>query len=272
MGNLVTIIVPCYNQARFLEECLQSVLDQSYTNWECIIVNDGSPDDTAIVAQEWLTKDPRFNYVFKENGGLSSARNYGISNANGEYILPLDADDKIGKNYIALAMQSFQEDTSLKVVYCKAEKFGEEIGSWQLPLFSIFNLLRYNMIFCSAIYRKKDWELVDGYDINMVYGLEDWEFWVAILKNGGKVKQLEEVCFFYRVKKDSMARSMNLDQRKFSENYVLSKHMDFFNNNYDILLKNDVELNNKLKSEKVLINELCFQLFGFRMFNLKKNF
>ena len=84
MNPLVSIIVPCYNQAQFLPEALQSVLEQTHTNWECIIVNDGSPDNTEGVAQEWLVKDSRFKYVYKENGGLSSARNAGLDKVVGD--------------------------------------------------------------------------------------------------------------------------------------------------------------------------------------------
>lgn len=93
MNPLISVIVPCYNQAQYLDECLQSVLDQTYQNWECIIVNDGSPDHTEEVAKKWLEKDNRFRYIYKENGGLSSARNAGIREAKGEYLFFLDCDD-----------------------------------------------------------------------------------------------------------------------------------------------------------------------------------
>ncbi|HEU4496898.1 MAG TPA: glycosyltransferase family 2 protein, partial [Flavobacterium sp.] len=95
----MSIIVPCFNQSQYLGEALQSVSEQTYTDWECIIVNDGSPDDTEEVSKEWCEKDARFKYLYKENGGLSSARNAGIAVAGGEYILPLDADDKIAPEY-----------------------------------------------------------------------------------------------------------------------------------------------------------------------------
>ena len=224
----VSIIVPCYNQAQYLDECLQSVLDQTYSEWECIIVNDGSTDNTDFFTKQWVEKDKRFIYFEKENGGLSSARNFGIKNATGEYILPLDADDKIASNYIAIAIKAFQEDFSLKVVYCKAEKFGDEHGIWQLQPFSIYDLCRFNMIFCSAVFKKSDWELVGGYDINMIYGLEDWEFWIAILKNGGTVKQLEEVGFYYRIRENSMIKQLSIEKRSDLLDYLNIKHIDFF--------------------------------------------
>ena len=81
----ISIIVPCYNQVQYLDECLQSVLDQTYTNWECLIIDDGSPDNTEDLAKIWVEKDERFHYFKKENGGVSSARNFGIEKAKGGY-------------------------------------------------------------------------------------------------------------------------------------------------------------------------------------------
>ena len=267
----VSIIVPCYNQAQYLTEALQSVLEQTYGNWECIIVNDGSPDNTKEVAQEWVKKDSRFIYLFKENGGLSSARNAGIAIAEGEFILPLDADDRIGKDYTLLAMKVFQEDPDLKLVYCKAEKFGEESGSWNLSVFSLFELARQNMIFCSALYRKEDWSRVDGYDENMIFGLEDWEFWIAILKNGGEVKCLDEVEFYYRISENSMARTVNIKHKEFSEKYVSKKHLDFLISNYDNLNKNRKMMKASLKSEKFVVNLFTNMFFGVKFFKLSDN-
>jgi len=97
-SNLVSIIIPCYNQANYLTYSLASVLEQTYTNWECIIVNDGATDNTKEVAKEWCAKDNRFVYVEKQNGGLSSARNAGINVAKGDYIQFLDADDILVTN------------------------------------------------------------------------------------------------------------------------------------------------------------------------------
>ena len=105
MNNKISIIVPCYNQAQYLDECLQSVLEQTYENWECIIVNDGSPDDTEVVAKKWLEKDNRFQYLYKKNGGLSSARNAGIKQAKGVYIQLLDSDDLLQKDKLKIHKQ-----------------------------------------------------------------------------------------------------------------------------------------------------------------------
>jgi glycosyltransferase involved in cell wall biosynthesis len=281
MNKLVSIIVPCYNQAQYLDEALQSVFDQTYTNWECIIINDGSPDNTEEVAKKWVSKDSRFVYLKKENGGLSSARNAGINTAKGVFILPLDADDKIGANYVALAVQTFQHDDSLKVVYCKAEKFGNESGPWQLSPFSLYDLCQFNMVFCSALYRKKDWEVVGGYDINMIYGLEDWEFWISVLKNGGKVKRLEKVGFYYRIKDISMLKQLNNEKNSYSMEYMSIKHADFFVKQIGSFtqLKNTIKQstevirknNEKLKDKKFVIDIFCKTFFGFTFFGKYKN-
>lgn len=279
-NRIVSIIVPCYNQARYLDEALQSVMDQTFVNWECIIVNDGSPDHTEEVAQEWVKKDSRFIYLYKENGGLCSARNAGIEIAKGEFILPLDADDKIAPDYVSLAMHSFHQDATLKLVYCKAEKFGDEIGLWQLPEFSLKGLSQENMIFCTAFFNRKDWELVGGYDVNMIYGLEDWEFWIAILKNGGTVKCLDQVGFYYRIKSNSMIKELNSEKRKVLFDYLSTKHYDFFIehlgsflhlnerllNANTIILKNKEQNRNKLQSKKFVINLFCKTFFGFSIF------
>ena len=223
---LISVVVPCYNQAQYLDECLQSVLDQTYTDWECIIVNDGSPDNTEDVAKKWVEKDTRFIYLSKENGGLSSARNAGIEIAKGEWILPLDADDKIGNQYLELAEKEFEKDYT--VIYCEAELFGNEIGKWHLPEFSLENLAKKNCIFCSAFYKKEDWKKVNGYDINMIYGLEDYEFWISLLKNKNTVKKLPQTLFYYRVKENSMLTSLKSERINKMFNYISKKHTDFF--------------------------------------------
>lgn len=223
---LISVVVPCYNQAQYLDECLQSVLDQTYTDWECIIVNDGSPDNTEEIAKNWVEKDTRFIYLSKENGGLSSARNAGIEIAKGEWILPLDADDKIGERYLELAEKEFEKDYT--VIYCEAELFGNEIGKWHLPEFSLENLAKKNCIFCSAFYKKEDWKKVNGYDINMIYGLEDYEFWISLLKNKNTVKKLPQTLFYYRVKENSMLTSLKSERINKMFNYISKKHTDFF--------------------------------------------
>jgi glycosyltransferase involved in cell wall biosynthesis len=266
---IISIIVPCYNQAQYLDECLESILYQTYSSWECIIVNDGSPDNTDTLAQEWLIKDSRFKYIYQENGGLSSARNTGIKTAKGKYILPLDADDKIAKDYILLALQQFDKNKQIKIVYSKAEKFGMQIGEWKLPDFSLINLSRSNLIFCSAVFLKQDWESVKGYDVNMKYGWEDWDFWIAVLKNGGQVFKLNTVGFYYRVKNDSMISNFDIDKKKEMYDYLSVKHADFFIRYYgsffdqhEKLIQNNAMHNSRLKNRWFLFKSFFRTFFS----------
>lgn len=194
----ISIIIPCYNQAQYLPETLDSVLAQTFTDWECVIVNDGSQDDTEMIAKQYCTKDSRFIYVFQSNEGLASARNNGIHYSSGEFILPLDSDDKIGPSYIEKALRHFNNYPQTKLVYCKARRFGDIDEPWPLPPYNYNQLIWQNCIFCSAIYKRVDYDKTIGYNPNMKSGLEDWDFWLSLLDAKSEVYQLDEVLFYYR--------------------------------------------------------------------------
>lgn len=274
MNPKISIIVPCYNQAEYLDECLQTVFDQSYQNWECIIVNDGSPDNTEDIAKKWIEKDARFQYLYKENGGLSSARNAGIGIASGIWILPLDADDKISNQYLELAEKEF--DKEYTIIYCEAEKFGSENGKWKLPTYSRKMLAVKNMIFCTAFFKKEGWVKVGGYDTCLIYGWEDWDFWISLLKDGGEVLKLKEIGFYYRIKEMSMIKQMSLDGKHkelFTHNIIYRKHIEFFTKELGSFA-NLYENNEKLTSEnnhlKTILNSKRFLLANkvFKFFKL----
>lgn len=90
---MISIIIPIYNVESYLEECVQSVIAQTYTEWELILVDDGSTDGSAKIARNWQSRNSRIKYFHKENGGVSSARNYGLDHSQGEYIMFVDSDD-----------------------------------------------------------------------------------------------------------------------------------------------------------------------------------
>ena len=274
MKAVVSIIVPSYNQAQFLDEALTSVYNQSYSNWECIIVNDGSTDNVDEVVKQWTDKDSRFRYYAQENKGVSSARNLGVKNSEGTYILPLDADDKISSQYIELAVEAFEKDASLKLVYCEAEKFGDESVPWKLTPYSLKALAKENMIFCSAMYRRVNWQELGGYDVQMKSGLEDWEFWIHLLKNGGNVLCLKYVGFHYRVKAISRTKTIRLDDFEELHEYLSLKHPEFFVEQLgsfqelnSSIAKARLEERAKLKGKKYVIDLFFKTFFGFQIFN-----
>ncbi|SDB22024.1 Glycosyltransferase involved in cell wall bisynthesis [Flavobacteriaceae bacterium MAR_2010_188] len=235
---LVSVVIPCFNQAEFLEEALTSVLEQDYQNWECLLVNDGSDDNTEGICNKWIAKDPRFQYYAKKNSGLSATRNYGIVRSNGKYILPLDADDKISPNYLKECVSYLEGSQQLSLVYGKVEQFGTRTGPWELGEYSYLDLLAYNMIHCCAMYPKSKWKEVGGYDEKMRQGLEDWEFWIKLLENNGQAVLLSQITFHYRIKDVSMITLM--DKKSFRETraYVLKKHADIYMENlYDMVME-----------------------------------
>ncbi|SHL02204.1 glycosyltransferase family 2 protein [Chryseobacterium polytrichastri] len=270
MNPRISIIVPCYNQAEYLDECLQTVLEQTYQSWECIIVNDGSPDNTEEVAKKWVEKDNRFKYLYKVNGGLSSARNAGIEIANGEWILPLDCDDKIGDQYLKLAEEKF--NNGYTVIYCKAEFFGTAEESWKLVDYNYDHLLRENLIFCTAFFKKEDWKISNGYDSNLIYGKEDWDFWLSILDEKKNVLCLDYLGFFYRRKDESMDVEINQNKTKkdFSLNYIYKKHLEKYLPKDMNAIDNFIQQRNigrSLNFYNEIVNKNTINKFLFKLIN-----
>ena len=197
--GLVSVVIPCYNQGAYLAEALESVISQSYKEWECIIINDGSSDQTEEIALVFTEKDGRIRYISQENAGVISARNRAIASSNGEFVLPLDADDTIAPFYLEKVVRVLQTDPACKIVYGKGWLTGEKNEPFLLPPFSIKGLLRDNCIFNSAVFRRQDFDAVGGYNSNMKTGYEDWNLWLSLLEDGGYAHQLEETVYFYRI-------------------------------------------------------------------------
>nr|WP_314897214.1 glycosyltransferase family A protein [uncultured Flavobacterium sp.] len=234
----VSVIVPCYNHDKYIGEALQSIIDQTYQNWECIIVNDGSPDQTEMVAKEWCDKDSRFRYLFQENGGLSNARNYGIQNANGIYILTLDADDKFEPTFIEKAQKILLNNQDVGIVCSWGYRFmeGRKFGLFQPNGNTIKDFLFYNSGIASSLFRKECWEKVGGYDEKMKFGYEDWEFYISVCKLGWKVHVIQEPLFFYRQHHISM-RTVALNNYDAGiKKYIYQKHEELYKEYYEDLI------------------------------------
>ena len=237
MKELVSIIVPCYKQAHYLEQSLQSVLDQTYTNWECIIVDDGSPDNTGEVAKSWCEKDARFKYLHQKNSGLPSARNSGIKISKGEYILPLDSDDILHSDYLIKTVPVLNLESKIGIVSCYRYFFKNDkhniVKEFKASGSNYRNLMFENMLMPSSIYRKKCWEEVGGYDESMTKGYEDWEFWISITKNGWDFKFVEEFLFYYRKSANSMLVDTTKNHSETVRKYIFIKHKELYINEFE---------------------------------------
>jgi len=203
-NNLVSIIIPCYNQAQYLEEAVQSAIDQIYPNIEIIIVNDGSSDNTQEIAKQIHKKYPeKIQIITQKNMGLYAARNNGIAKASGIFIVPLDADDKLNNEMISKCMKTIEKYDS-DIVYVGYQRFGLIETSNLLKPFSDSNPLYVTPCSATAFFKKEIWKNIGGYKKNMSDGYEDWEFWINAYKHGYKFQQYPEILFYYRVKEESM--------------------------------------------------------------------
>lgn len=196
--NRVTVVIPCFNGGRLLLESIESALSQTYDDLEVVVVDDGSTDSETLAVLDELCGTPRISLVRQVNSGLSAARNAGIAAATGVYILPLDADDLIEPTYVAKAVEILEANPDVGLVYSRADLFGDQSGPWSLPEFSWSRVLVHNMVFCSSLYRRQDWEMTGGYDESMRFGREDHDFVLRILSLGRQVFRLDEVLFHYR--------------------------------------------------------------------------
>jgi glycosyltransferase involved in cell wall biosynthesis len=207
--DLVSIIIPCYNQGNFLKETLDNILLQTYRNWECIIVNDGSTDKTNQIAKQYCQKDLRFKYLEKQNGGLSSARNAGLELSKGSYIQFLDCDDILCPEKVEHSIKYFKCDSELKIVITNflvvygtnPQTFPPFYPLDKIPLDLKTIILDWDVSFSipihCAIFKSELLESI-RFDENL-HAKEDWLFWVILFKNKPKYLFLNECLVKYRI-------------------------------------------------------------------------
>lgn len=204
----VSIVVPCFNQEKFVAEALESVMRQTYGDWECIVVDDGSTDGSAAVIQRYAEKDPRIVGFTKANGGVAAARNFGFAKATGELFVPLDGDDQLHPDYLRRAVECFNAQPDTVLVHTGTKRFGENRKVWRLPAYSYEKLLWQNMIVNTTMYRREAFLRVGGYSSEMVHGFEDWEFYVRLLSPESKVQYVDAPLYLYRIKKSSRSTEL----------------------------------------------------------------
>ena len=237
----VSIVIPCYNHGVMLRESLASVEEVRNANLlEVIIVDDGSSEAQTTRILDEATK-AGYSVVSQPNRGPGAARNTGIRLAKGEFILPLDSDNRLRDVYLDEGVSLLRRNPSVGVVYADAEFFGEKSGRWHVPDFNLLSLARTNFIDTCALYRKKLWEEVGGYDEQIVcWGVEDWDFWLRVASHGGSFVHLPKIGFDYRVRKNSMVVQARLRGAE-GVNYIFGKPEMAC---YELLRKTDEEVQN----------------------------
>lgn len=212
MNPLVSVIVPVYNASPYLRETLDSIVASDYAPIEVIIQDDGSNDDSLAIAQAYGKEHNQCKVFTQVNQGVSAARNHAIAHAQGEYILPVDADDKISSDYIRLAVEAIDGHEQVRVVGCRARMFGMVDKPWNLPSFSHALLARKNMIPITSLFRKSDWERCGGFCEEDIYR-EDWDFWLSMFELGGEYVLLPIEGLYYRVLPQSRRRKAKQQKR-----------------------------------------------------------
>ncbi|UQD56150.1 glycosyltransferase family 2 protein [Flavobacterium sp. K5-23] len=220
---LVSVIIPCYNQGNFLNETLESVYKQTYSDWECIIVDDGSIDNTMEIAQSWVSNDKRFKYYNKENGGVSSARNYGIELAQGEFLQFLDSDDILDmkKIEISINLLKLPKNSEVQMVISNFKM----ISSDSKEFYPAFCELTYESLsFENFLYNFFSIQIQCGFfDVKLFESIkfpenlsaqEDWVVWVHLFKNKPNYIFKNLPLAYYRINPTGRMMTMGADDNQ----------------------------------------------------------
>ena len=205
---VVSVVIPCYDYGHYLPQAVESVLAQTYPDWELVVVDDGSPDDTAAVAQSLIAAHPgrRIRLLRQANAGVSAARNAGIAAATGRYILPLDADDVIAPTMLELTVAVLEQNPGIAIASTDVSVFTDDDLPAQvlrLPDYDRDLLLRRLIMFYCSLYRREVWQTVGGYVEDMRAG-EDWDFWIACAEHGFTAQHIPQPLFGARNKDDGL--------------------------------------------------------------------
>ncbi|MEG4519845.1 MULTISPECIES: FkbM family methyltransferase [unclassified Microcoleus] len=210
--TLVSVIIPCYNHATLLREAVESVVSQTYPNWECIIVNDGSTDDTSNFANYLIKLYPQksLRLIDKPNTGPADSRNVGVQQSSGKFILFLDADDKLHPKFIEECVEILLAKPKVGFVYTDVQHFGANCDLVVHGDFDANRFLRDNQAPATSLFRREIYEQVGGLKKVMKLGCEDWEFWVSAYEKGWLGDRLPKPYLYYRQHGDGSSRTQKM--------------------------------------------------------------
>lgn len=223
----ISVIIPCYNDGKYLIETVDKVKQQTFQNFEIIIVNDGSTDlETLKILDQIPSRG--VTVLHKANGRMSSARNYGVKHAKGTIIAALDADDYFHPSFFQKALDVLKGNENIAVVSSYIQMFGEFKKVSKPRGGDAYNFLFSSQCPACAMVRKSCWDEVGGYDEEMKNGYEDWEFYIRITKKGWTIHIIPEILFYYRQTRKSTHKNFTLPNRSQLVNYLVDKHKDWY--------------------------------------------
>ena len=228
----VSFVIPCYNDFHFIENAVNSALNQTYSNKEIIVVDDGSDEKTKKVLKSIEPQLDRL--IVQDNQGQSSARNNGIKAALGEWIIVLDSDDYFESTFAEKSIEAVSQINEAKIVTCWGNRISETdeiIDLFKPSGGELCSFLQSNGSFGSCMFRKSDWEKVSGYDESMKQGFEDWEFYIRLLSSGGFAYVIPEVLFNYRIRKNST--TVRANKIKYNlRRLIFNKHQNLYHEHH----------------------------------------
>ncbi len=235
MDPIISVIIPCYNSGEFLPEAIESVEKYHDKNaYEIIIVNDGSIEEYTIELLNKL-KEKYYKIIHQENKGPAAARNTGVINSKGKFLLFLDSDNKIRTAYIDKGIEVLSKNKEIGVVYGNPIFFGGNTERhFKTKEFDLKSIVHGNYIDVCTVIRREVWEDVGGFDENRELLQEDWEFWIRVGKSKWKFFYIDEPLFDYRIRNNSHVTNSHGKYNQLLK-YVYSKHIDLFINNYHSL-------------------------------------
>ena len=227
--DLISVVIPCYNDGMYITETVEKTKAQTYKNIEIIIVNDGSTDAHTIKTLDALHLQDGVTVLHKENGKMSSARNYGVAHAKGRYIVTLDADDYFEKTFFSIAKNLLDTHDNYVAVSCYMKNFGLNKKKFKPRGGNVYNFLFSNQCPSCAMLKKTDWDLVNGYDEEMVLGYEDWEFYLRLTaKTNKEVHIIPKYLYNYRQTSESTLKNISDPNASTIIDYIVNKHPELY--------------------------------------------
>jgi len=258
----VSVIVACYDLGQYLDEAVNSVLAQTYRNFEILIIDDGSSDPATQALLAGYDR-PQTQVLRMPHRGVSAARNFGLANATGEYACVLDADDWLDPTFLEKTMDVFQADSSLTFVSTWLRTFGDEQWEWKPERCDLPTLLWEDTVLTAALVRRDAVLAVGGYDTRMpVQGEEDWDLWLTLVERGFQGTILREVLFNYRRRPGSLSTVSWYGPGHLPlTNYRVAKHAASYRTYLiDVLLHQDGQIAPLLRRNHELERSLTTEL------------
>lgn len=226
---MISVVIPCFNSGEYLQAAIESVINSGFDDYEIVVVDDGSTDPMTIRTLERIKDSGIIKLIRIKNVGAASARNIGVNQTAGDFLLFLDSDNRIKPDYLVKSFKAIENNPEIGVVYSKPQFFGmeefQDYRRFEVKDYSQDSLFAGNYIDMCSLVRKSAFLQVGGFDESTdLYFGEDWDLWIRISHSGWKFQFLEEVLFEYRIRKGSLMDHLNSEKRQRTLEYLGGKH------------------------------------------------